>query len=1071
MLAEAGSAGPGPEAWPWPSTTHVPHNEGGNRVGPAFFELLEDSSDLLAATPFMDLSSLVEQTARWQEHSGVMRLLLGRGHALEERRFAARTPSPSQWVREAVAKRPLDIHRASATLVTLDLVRAGRLVVRVLVSSDRRLDARAAVSSAGAWVGSSPLTESGLGRDAHANILLRTSDDPEHVSALEALLEGLWQLGADWTQEFAELLEQSLQPVSWQEALASACAITLEGDWVGDRRGERPAGWWPHQEVGLAHARAILEQQGGVIIADATGSGKTRLGAQVITDAMERERMLGERGARRPVLISPPGVSDSWRTELRSRGAPTIEAYSHGTLSAGNARLRPELMADLSEARFLAIDEAHNFINDSNRTRGALTHFAEEVVLLTATPINRGAQDLVGLVALLGVDNLTDAHIEIVQRLQEWRPSRVRPVDDGELNSLGLALQAFMVRRSRQDINAFVSRWPEGYSRVAGPPGFPRRSRAFFELPLSERDDGLLRELVKLAESLSGVGRIGEKLSLPLAWRRQGLSEQRALELRVHSAQALARYFALKTLRSSRAALIEHILGTDEALKRLALEGLSVPKDSTNGAIARLQEISGEPPRWAFKDLDQAAAPEWLRERGAHRRACEEEIVRYERIAELAALMSEDRLQRKQQLLLERQSEGVATLAFDGHLITLALLAQRLKESGAEHVSLLTGKGGGGQKRIAEDRFHPDRTQRGALGLLTDAFSEGLNLQGASCVVHLDSPTVIRTVVQRAGRVDRLNSRHAQVTVYWPREPELLQPRRKDLLRRRVEVEDTLIGTHISLPAEDGDARMSIERVADHADAAMEGEAGDAFTPVEALVQGENALVPQWLYDRVRGAPGAPRCCLALLPVDTRSWAFFLLQRDKESPPRWVLLGPGGAPAETRLRLVTEALREELHPGLMSLDIRGSGELIERALRRLEAGQRQLLSLRRRRALELLEDCLGHLVEAAWRQAPGALGKLSPLLRALRADTRLDLSALAERWLSLLRPRWRDHLAERRGRTLPRLQDLREGLEQAPPSVDELVRLFDGLPLLPPIGERVRVAIIAGPSPDQSPKT
>src|SRR6185503_2384043 len=71
------------------------------------------------------------------------------------------------------------------------------------------------------------------------------------------------------------------------------------------------------------------------------------------------------------------------------------------------------------------------------------------------------------------------------------------------------------------------------------------------------------------------------------------------------------------------------------------------------------------------------------------------------------------------------------------------------------------------------EQFTPDGNQRprGAapieLLLATDLLSEGLNLQRASVVVHLDLPWNPARLDQRIGRVRRLGSHHARVAVYF----------------------------------------------------------------------------------------------------------------------------------------------------------------------------------------------------------------------------------------------------------------------------------------------------------------
>ena len=57
-------------------------------------------------------------------------------------------------------------------------------------------------------------------------------------------------------------------------------------------------------------------------------------------------------------------------------------------------------------------------------------------------------------------------------------------------------------------------------------------------------------------------------------------------------------------------------------------------------------------------------------------------------------------------------------------------------------------------------------SERIQLLLTTDLLSEGLNLQEASVVVHLDYPWNPARLDQRVGRVRRIGSRHATVTVY-----------------------------------------------------------------------------------------------------------------------------------------------------------------------------------------------------------------------------------------------------------------------------------------------------------------
>jgi hypothetical protein len=123
----------------------------------------------------------------------------------------------------------------------------------------------------------------------------------------------LWEVGADYTEGLAELLQRLLQSVTWQDALARACAEILEGTWatkyVGVPTADAPP-FWPSQRQGIAQALWVLEHVGSVLVADATGSGKTRMGAYLIAALMQRF-LLGE-GRARADLRPLPIVRLAW---------------------------------------------------------------------------------------------------------------------------------------------------------------------------------------------------------------------------------------------------------------------------------------------------------------------------------------------------------------------------------------------------------------------------------------------------------------------------------------------------------------------------------------------------------------------------------------------------------------------------------------------------------------------------------------------------------------------------------------------------------------------------------------
>ena len=72
------------------------------------------------------------------------------------------------------------------------------------------------------------------------------------------------------------LLDQLLRTVSWTQSLARGCSELLDGAWADEFLigSDYSIKLWPHQKQGIAQALALLESQGAVVVADATGSGK-----------------------------------------------------------------------------------------------------------------------------------------------------------------------------------------------------------------------------------------------------------------------------------------------------------------------------------------------------------------------------------------------------------------------------------------------------------------------------------------------------------------------------------------------------------------------------------------------------------------------------------------------------------------------------------------------------------------------------------------------------------------------------------------------------------------------------
>jgi hypothetical protein len=388
-------------------------------------------------------------------------------------------------------------------------------------------------------------------------------------------------------------------------------------------------------------------------------------------------------------------------------------------------------------------------------------------------------------------------------------------------------------------------------------------------------------------------------------------------------------------------------------------------------------------------------------------------------------------------------------------------------------VRVFTGAKGKAAKREASELLGLGSDRQPMVALCSDALSEGLNLQGASVVVHLDTPTVIRTAEQRAGRVDRMNSDHDTVRLYWPRDAAAFAPRKRDVLRERHEVVAELIGANLEMPEDDTTSVIDVQDLAETASVARLSDTSDlydAFRPIRELI-GKDRLVPTATYELMRTSQADVVAAVSIVRSE-QVWGFFAVGGARRMAPRWVFHDGSGDGLLTDLGPVANALRERLGPETVDRELdEHVRSVIKRLLGDLRRNERSLLPVRRQRALRLADD-----LTSAWiRQAQQAkdwhrLDVLRHLQQLLVDDrsggaTAVDLRALADAWLVAVRPARRRVLDERRNRqTLWTVEALKKYLQQEEPlSTDVLERLLD-VPRLAPIEQRVVAMVIGVPS-------
>jgi helicase-like protein/SNF2 domain-containing protein len=359
----------------------------------------------------------------------------------------------------------------------------------------------------------------------------------------------------------------------------------------------------------------------------------------------------------------------------------------------------------------IVVDEAHHVRNRATLRYQRLATLARDarVVLLTATPIHNCAAEMLSLLSV-------------------FLGSRAQTLTEREL--------ARCVVRREQDVIAndiaIPTILPTVHRRISDDPEIVQELMNL-PPPLPTRNGGL-------AGALIGRGLVHQ-------WASSEAALHEAIRRRIARAGALSA--SLETGNYPTARELETWTYGEGTLQLGFAELLSSPTEDAASLLSCVQSHSG-----ALQDF-----------RAHH---CADHGLDAER----AHILGE----------IRDAHPDARIVAFAQYAETVTMLFTRLATTAG--VAMLTARGGvvaGGKLTRDETlaRFAPNalrveapaRAERIDLLLATDLLSEGVNLQDADVVVHLDVPWTSARMDQRVGRIARMGSVHPRAHVYLIRPP------------------------------------------------------------------------------------------------------------------------------------------------------------------------------------------------------------------------------------------------------------------------------------------------------------
>lgn len=531
-----------------------------------------------------------------------------------------------------------------------------------------------------------------------------------------------------------------------------------------------------------------INKNNGVIIADVVGLGKSIIASAIAYNL----------DIHKTVVIAPPHLVDQWEDYQQDFGLRGVRVCSSGKLED----LYNDY-ADDPDPILYVIDEAHRYRNelsDSYLWLHQLTRSNAEnkVILLTATPYNNRPQDLFALVKLFqtpsrstinSVDNLSVRFHELIARYNKLEKEGKKNFTDEiktELDKLSGELRVLIdpviIRRSRLDLQE-IKEYAEDlklqnihFPEVVGP-------------KLIEYDLGGIRELyLDTLEKLSNqfiCARYNPSAYLinPEAFNEKYgelFNEMNIQQFQGNLAQFIKRLLVMR-FESSKAAFkstLNSLLTSYENIKKWWDKGYVPIKKS--GYLPDPDENEIQETFDAINNIaDEPLDVDKIKKKAipfAKNLFKEEFISAVENDVKLlrgiynewftSDTIGEDPKYNEVCRQIENNLSDNSSrkiVIFSSFADTADYVKARLEEDGYR-VLLYTGKASNIDRNVVKSNF--DASYKAAeqkndydIIVATDALSEGFNLNRAGVIINYDIPYNPTRVVQRIGRINRINKK------------------------------------------------------------------------------------------------------------------------------------------------------------------------------------------------------------------------------------------------------------------------------------------------------------------------
>lgn len=454
-----------------------------------------------------------------------------------------------------------------------------------------------------ALAGSSNMTYAGLAHNAELN--LGTGGGTSSAGKVHEWFEHFWDLSEPY--DLAELYGRLWDPhTPWSVYLRMLWELYGEHLDADENPNARTGlNLTRFQADGVTRMERLLDEHGGVLVADEVGLGKTYLAGEIIyrTANINRQRVL---------IVAPAALKSSmWEPFLETHDfSRWVKVYSYEEV---RNRLDPDrgsidaFLQEVEDYSLVVIDEAHNLRNSGAQRSGAVDRVItagspKRVVLLTATPVNNSLSDLETLVkyfirddarfAALGIPSIR----EYIKQAQAIDPANLTPEHLFDL------MDQVAVRRTRKFVKEHYAN-----EMIIGPDGKPTTIK--FPQPKVRRIDYDL-DSAGLALIDAMVYALDDPTDphAPRAWEDRSRDPKRLMLARYLSSMYTVDHdlqeYQITNAGLLRSGLLKRLESSPQAL-HASLERMIVSHESFLAAVGNGYVLKGEAlNEWVASDSD-----------------------------------------------------------------------------------------------------------------------------------------------------------------------------------------------------------------------------------------------------------------------------------------------------------------------------------------------------------------------------------------------------------------------------------------------------------------------------------